>query len=179
MSSGEYEDSTPAPSETMQKRLARELRTDTAATSCAQTTRLPGFANHKRQTPSPVTIEYLRPRAVFGTDDFPADSIDRCRTISGATSLRRSDLADRAARARRFLLAVEPAVAGQHGDLRTFRICCRVVRGFELSDHEALSVLSEWNARCQPPWSERELLTRFRTHGSTVASRSVHSSARD
>ena len=34
--------------ETMQKRLARELRSDTAATSCAQTTRLPGFANHKR-----------------------------------------------------------------------------------------------------------------------------------
>ena len=67
-------------------------------------------------------------------------------------------VADRAARAQRFLLAVEPAVAGQHGDLRTFRICCRVVRGFELSDHEAMSVLSEWNARCQPPWSERELL---------------------
>ena len=57
--------------ETMQKRLARELRSDTAATSCAQTTRLPGFANHKRLTPSPVTIEYLRPSAVFGADDFP------------------------------------------------------------------------------------------------------------
>ena len=57
--------------ETMQKQLARELRSDTAATSCAQTTRLPGFANHKRLTPSPVTIEYLRPSAVFGADDFP------------------------------------------------------------------------------------------------------------
>ena len=74
------------------------------------------------------------------------------------TLIKRGDVADRAARAQRFLLAVEPAVAGQHGDLRTFRICCRVVRGFELSDHEAISVLSEWNARCQPPWSERELL---------------------
>ncbi len=26
--------------------------------------------------------------------------------------------------------------------------------------HEAMSVLSEWNARCQPPWSERELLVK-------------------
>ena len=147
--------------ETVQKRLAKELRSDTAATSCAQTTRLPGFANYKRQTPSPVTIEYLRPRAVFGTDDFP-----RTRSTvpddKRASSFRRSDIGDRAARAERFLLAVDPAVAGQHGDLRTFRICCRVVRGFELSDHEAMSVLSEWNARCQPPWSERELLMKVR-----------------
>lgn len=143
--------------ETMQKNLARELRSDTAATSCAQTTRLPGFANCKRLIPSPVTIEYLRPSAVFGADDFP-----RTRSVvpadNTAPSFKRSHLADRAARAQRFLLAVEPAVAGQHGDLRTFRICCRVVRGFQLSDHEAISVLSEWNARCQPPWSERELL---------------------
>jgi len=45
--------------ETVQKRLARELRSDAAATSCAQTTRLPGFANHKRDAPWTVTIEYL------------------------------------------------------------------------------------------------------------------------
>jgi hypothetical protein len=36
-----------------------------------------------------------------------------------------------------------------------------VVRGFELSDHEAMSVLSQWNERCQPPWSERELLMKI------------------
>jgi hypothetical protein len=143
--------------ETMQKRLAKELRSDPAATSCAQTTRLPGFANHKRLTPSPVTIEYLHPSAVFGTEDFP-----RTRSTvpddKRPRSFRRSDIGNRVARAERFLLAVDAAVAGQHGDLRTLRICCRVVRGFELSDHEAMSVLSEWNARCQPPWSERELL---------------------
>jgi hypothetical protein len=142
--------------ETMQKRLAKELRSDAAATSSAQTTRIPGFANNKRQTPSPVTIEYLRPHAVLGTDDFPLARSTALET-SGATPFS-CDVADRAVRARRFLLAVEPAVAGQHGDLRTFRICCRVVRGFELSDYEAISVLSEWNARCQPPWSDRELL---------------------
>jgi hypothetical protein len=30
------------------------------------------------------------------------------------------------------------------------------VRGFALSDDEALAVLTEWNSRCEPPWSERE-----------------------
>ena len=144
--------------ETMQKRLARELRSDTAATSCAQTTRLPGFANHKRLTPSPVTIEYLRPSAVFGADDFPRtrSAVPADNTSGRVSSALISPIVRLAPSA--FCLAVEPAVAGQHGDLRTFRICCRVVRGFELSDHEAMSVLSEWNARCQPPWSERELL---------------------
>ena len=53
--------------------------------------------------------------------------------------------------------SVEPAVSGHHGDLRTFRVCCRVVRGFDLSDDEAMEVLTEWNARCAPPWSNREL----------------------
>src|SRR5262249_33780442 len=64
------------------------------------------------------------------------------------------------ARARRYLQSLEPAVCGCHGDLHTFRICCRLVRGFDLSDDEALSVLSNWNERCQPPWSDRELLAK-------------------
>ena len=71
--------------ETMQKQLARELRSDTAATSCAQTTRLPGFANYKRLTPSPVTIEYLRPSAVLGIEDFPRTRSKKANT-SGRTS---------------------------------------------------------------------------------------------
>jgi hypothetical protein len=53
---------------------------------------------------------------------------------------------------------VPPAIAGQHGDVRTVRVCCCLVRGFKLSDHEALTLLTEWNARCEPPWTERDLL---------------------
>src|SRR5439155_8935276 len=33
--------------EALQKQLAQELRTDPAATPCTQTTRMPGFVNHK------------------------------------------------------------------------------------------------------------------------------------
>ena len=52
----------------------------------------------------------------------------------------------------------DPAIAGQHGDLRTFRVCCRIVRGFDLSDDDAVRALSDWNARCVPPWSDHELM---------------------
>ena len=143
--------------ENIQKRLAAELRTDAAATSCTQTTRLPGFANHKRRTPSPVTIEYLRPRTVLQLLDFPGPTRSRTRAI-GAD---RIAVTDPIARARQFLECVKPAVSGRHGDLRTFHVCCRLVRGFALSDNEALAVMSEWNQRCEPPWSERELINKL------------------
>ena len=44
--------------EALQKRLAMELGTDKAATSCAQVTRLPGFFNHKYRPAPFVTVEY-------------------------------------------------------------------------------------------------------------------------
>ena len=69
---------------------------------------------------------------------------------------------DRVERAQRYLAAVPPAVTGQHGDLLTFRVCCRLVRGFALTDTDAARVLSEWNDRCQPPWSDRELRDKLR-----------------
>jgi hypothetical protein len=31
------------------------------------------------------------------------------------------------------------------------------VRGFALDDGEALALLQEWNRRCEPPWTDREL----------------------
>jgi hypothetical protein len=141
--------------EWVQKRLARELDTDAAATSCAQTTRLPGFVNHKHAKPWPVFVEYLRPTAMLSRCDFPIVVKPVRQHPRRECTLR--TLCDRVSRARRFLESVESAVSGQHGDLRTFRVCCRVVRGFDLSDDEAMEVLTEWNARCAPPWSNREL----------------------
>ena len=61
------------------------------------------------------------------------------------------------ARARRYLAVIPPAVAGHHGDADTFRVCCRLVRGFALEEDDAMALLSEWNLRCEPPWSETEL----------------------
>ena len=54
------------------------------------------------------------------------------------------------------------AVAGQHGDEATFSVCCRLVRGFALEDDDALSVLTDWNNACSPPWSELELRAKLK-----------------
>ena len=146
----------PSRVEQLQKQLARELLTDRAATSCTQTTRLPGFFNRKRKPAVRVGIEYLRWRDVFSARDLPdvgaatdSPSVPKAKWPLPAM--------DRVERARAFLQRVDPAVSGRRGDLLTFRVCCRIVRGFDLSDHEALHALSEWNARCEPPWSEHEL----------------------
>ncbi len=50
-----------------------------------------------------------------------------------------------------------PAIEGERGDAHTFRVGCRVARGFGLDDDQAIEALADWNARCVPPWSDREL----------------------
>jgi hypothetical protein len=141
--------------EALQKQLARELKTDTAATSCSQLTRLPGLFNHKRRPAELVTMVYGHVGRVYGIGDFPAPKLRVDPTIA---VVEQKVLADwRLERARRYLAALPPAIAGSHGDLHTFRVCCRIVRGFALDDGEALTLLQEWNTRCQPPWTDSEL----------------------
>ena len=155
--------------ERLQRQLARELGTDPAATPSTQTTRLAGFFNHKPQYPTPalVRLEYRNRDAVYTPGDFPrpiaAERIHVARRVRHCMAPR-----DRIERARRYLAAVPPAVTGQHGDVHTFRVCCRLVRGFGLSDADAMSILNEWNASCDPPWTDRELrdkLARARRYG--------------
>jgi hypothetical protein len=141
--------------EALQKRLARELTTDTAATSCSQLTRLPWLFNHKRRPAELVTMVYGRVDRVYGPDDFPAPKM---RGEATNAPVEHDVPAEwRFERARRYLAALPPAIAGSHGDLHTFRVCCRLVRGFALDDDKALALLQEWNTRCQPPWTDREL----------------------
>ena len=146
--------------ELLQKQLARELHTDPAATPCSQTTRLPGFVNHKYKPAQLVTVEYRSVDRAYTPADFPtveAPVAARSMSIVVCPQAR-----DRIERARRYLAALSPAIAGQHGDLHTFRVCCRLVRGFALSDADALTLLAEWNVRCQPPWPERDLCEKLR-----------------
>jgi hypothetical protein len=85
------------------------------------------------------------------------------RRVGKAESEGREDRATRQGRdvlirrARAYLANTPPAIEGQGGDAHTFQVCCRVVRGFDLSDSEGLELLGEWNQRCVPPWSEHEL----------------------
>lgn len=148
--------------ERLQKQLAAELSTDPAATPVTQCTRLPGFFNHKRTEPYLVTVEYRDAVTRYRPDDFPA--VKPATTEPRHVDRRQSKDFDLPVmdRARRYLASVPPAISGHHGDVHTFRVCCRLVRGFALDDEQALHVLAEWNARCEPPWSEAELLDKLR-----------------
>jgi len=144
--------------EALQKHLARELKTDKAATSCSQTTRLPGFFNHKYRPAPMIFAQYWATRRVFAPPDFPATPSLNPKTAPDLVVEHRPSLRTNALeRARRYLAAIPPAVAGRHGDADTFRVCCRLVRGFALEDEDAMLVLNEWNVRCEPPWSGEEL----------------------
>ncbi|MBO9539664.1 bifunctional DNA primase/polymerase [bacterium] len=59
-------------------------------------------------------------------------------------------------RAKAWLAGREPAVQGQGGSSHTMGLCSVVTRGFALErDEDALEALSDWNARCAPPWDDR------------------------
>jgi hypothetical protein len=143
--------------EALQKQLARELGTDKAATSCAQTTRLPGFFNHKYRPAPMVQAQYVSAARSYAAKDFPQIVVDTAPSRLPPPVPTTRTPVDVLERARRYLAAIPPAVAGRHGDADTFRACCRLVRGFALDDESALMLLGEWNERCEPPWSEAEL----------------------
>ena len=148
--------------ERLQKQLARELGTDRAATPVTQNTRLPGFFNHKRARPHLVTAEYRDVHVRYRPNDFPPlTDADTPTRPPGSREVKGLHLPV-IERALRYVASVPPAVAGQHGDVQTFRLCCRLTRGFALDENQALHVLAQWNARCQPPWTDAELLAKLR-----------------
>jgi hypothetical protein len=148
---------TKEQAELLQKKLAAELGTDKAATSCAQVTRLPGFFNHKYRPGPMVTSEFPSGRRTYEVADLPQvprqnlSAAQQCPTEPAPPS------GDVHERARRYVAAIPPAVAGYRGDAATFRVCCRLVRGFDLGEDDALAVLTDWNRACEPPWSEPDL----------------------
>ncbi len=150
--------------ERLQKQLATDLGGDLAATSVTQLTRLPGFRNHKHDEPYKVWVDYRDVEHVYTPSDFPRpDDAEPIRPGLGPIAGSARGLWRPVERAEAYLSQVPPAVAGHHGDLHTFQTCCRIVRGFALDDDQALAVLVAWNARCQPPWTERELLQKIRS----------------
>lgn len=65
-----------------------------------------------------------------------------------------SRLADRA---RAYLAKIEPAVSGQGGHTKTFTTALKLARVVNGDAALLWQLLGEYNARCEPPWSEDEL----------------------
>lgn len=65
-------------------------------------------------------------------------------------------------RARRYVDKIPPAISGQSGHNTTFHVACVLILGFGLSESEALAIMHEYNDRCVPKWSSKELLHKVR-----------------
>jgi putative DNA primase/helicase len=65
--------------------------------------------------------------------------------------------ADVEERARRYVAKMPPAVSGQNGHGQTFEVAVVLMRGFGLTVEQARPVMQDYNARCSPPWSDREI----------------------
>jgi len=61
-------------------------------------------------------------------------------------------------RAIAYLAKMAPAISGQGGHSTTYAAAVAVAHGFAIEPERALQILlEEYNPRCEPPWSEKEL----------------------
>lgn len=65
-------------------------------------------------------------------------------------------------RARKYLAKLPAAISGQSGHNATFHAACVLVLGFELSESDAIGLMGDFNARCVPPWGEKEIARKVR-----------------
>jgi KaiC/GvpD/RAD55 family RecA-like ATPase len=71
---------------------------------------------------------------------------------------RTRDDSDREGRAVKYIAKMPEAVSGQGGHNVTWDVACVLARGFDLSAAATFDILRrEYNPRCEPPWTEREL----------------------
>ena len=63
-------------------------------------------------------------------------------------------------RCRRYIDRIEGAISGNNGHRTTFRVACKIAEflGEHLTVEQAMPIMREYNQRCEPPWSEAELL---------------------
>lgn len=99
---------------------------------------------------SPEAFELVR--RLFESGRGPSQSPSAPRP----TRLLNDDRARLVERCRKYVAKMPSAISGQRGHDQTFAVACVCFR-FGLTDDEAAGLLAEFSARCEPPWSERDL----------------------
>jgi len=70
-------------------------------------------------------------------------------------------------RADAYLAKMPVSISGHQGHDAAFRAAVVLVRGFDLSEQEALPLFSRWNDACDPPWKESDLRHKLRSAATT------------
>ena len=60
---------------------------------------------------------------------------------------------DRISQAKKYAQNYPIAVSGKGGDQRTYHMAMMLVHGFGLTVDEGMECISDWNNRCEPPWT--------------------------
>jgi hypothetical protein len=77
---------------------------------------------------------------------------------SAVESSRRPETTPILDRARAYVAKMEPAISGSGGHSATWAVAIVLAKGFGLTEDETLEILrTDYNPRCQPEWSEKEL----------------------
>jgi hypothetical protein len=63
----------------------------------------------------------------------------------------------------RYIAKIPGAVSGNGGHSQTFKVAMVLFNGFGCSEAETLEWLRHYNSKCEPPWSEAELLHKARS----------------
>ncbi len=112
-------------------------------------------------------VSYIGDGAPVNVDAAIAAAPEPAPYVPTRRPLARAD-ATAVIRARKYLLQCPGAISGSGGHNATFMVAQRLVRGFSLSNDDAFDLLmTEWNPRCCPPWSERELRRKVEQAAST------------
>ena len=144
------------------KALAGHLGADAGSTDVAHILRIPGTLNYKYDPPRPVKLEtltdheyevgqFLNILGEIKTTEDKNEKTDTTPIEHGVTVPFRKQLA------RRWLSSQKAAVENQGGNKTTYKVSATVGRGFDLSRDDAYEVMQDWNSRCTPAWSEKEL----------------------
>ena len=79
----------------------------------------------------------------------------------------------KAERIAKYLDAIPAAIAHQRGHDQTFKVACALFNGWALTEEETLNWLRVYNAKCEPPWSDKEL-----EHKTKEAAKATHEKPR-
>lgn len=66
-------------------------------------------------------------------------------------------------RAAAYVATMPPSIAGSGGHQAAFNVAQVLARGFALDDAAGLPIMQKWNSSCQPPWTDADLLHKFRS----------------
>lgn len=100
----------------------------------------------------------LAPRWLFAAVLRPAQERGLTGGWGGGPQPPAAEQEERERLALLYLEKCQPAEQGHGGDSQTYKVCCKLVGKFGLAPDRALSLLiSQFNPRCSPPWSVREL----------------------